>query len=51
MAMIAGYLNRKNDPPPGYKNIWEGYIKLVNMSQAYDLALNITPQKGRLVTP
>ena len=39
VAITAGYLNRKNDPPPGYEKIWEGYIRLVNMSQAYELAI------------
>ncbi len=33
LAMIAGYLNRKNNPTPGCKKIWESYIKLVAMSQ------------------
>ena len=40
MAITAGYMNRKNDPPPGYQKIWEGYIRLVNMSQAYELAIS-----------
>ncbi len=44
-AMLAGYLNRKNDPPPGYKKIWEGYIQLVAMSEAYELMLNMLTQK------
>ncbi len=39
VAITAGYLNRKNDPPPGYQKIWEGYIRLVNMSQGYELAM------------
>ena len=39
VAITAGYLNRNNDPPPGYQKIWEGYIRLVNMSQAYELAI------------
>ena len=45
MAMLAGYLNRKNDPPPGYKKIWEGYIKLVHMTEGYELALHILSNK------
>ncbi len=45
MAMNAGYMNRKNDPPPGYKKIWEGYIRLVNMSQAYELAYRMMIRK------
>ena len=39
MAIIAGYLNRKNDPPPGYKNIWEGYFRLIGMVEGYQLLL------------
>ena len=45
LAMIAGYLNRKNNPTPGCKKIWEGYIKLVAMSQIYDLVLHMLTQK------
>ena len=39
VAITAGYLNRNNDPPPDYQKIWGGYIRLVNMSQAYELAI------------
>ena len=47
MVMIAGYLNRKHNPPPGYKNIWEGCIRLVAMLKAYQLALHmLTQNKG-----
>ncbi len=45
MAMLAGYLNRKNDPPPGYKKIWEGYSMLTTMARTYDLALHMAAQK------
>ena len=40
MAITAGYMNRKNDPPPSYQKIWGGYIRLVTMSQAYELTNN-----------
>ena len=30
---------------PDTKKIWEGYIRLVAMSQAYDLALHVLTQK------
>ena len=40
MAITARYMNRKNDPPPGYQKIWEGYIRLVTMLQAYELAVS-----------
>ncbi|MXW47331.1 MAG: hypothetical protein F4239_06085 [Gammaproteobacteria bacterium] len=39
MAVIGGYLNRRGDPPPGYKIIWEGYTRLSISAQAYELLL------------
>ena len=33
-SKIACYMNRKNDLPLSYEIIWEGYIWLVNLSQA-----------------
>ena len=49
MAIIAGCTNRKNDLPPGYKKIWEGYVRLVNMSQAHELAYRrMTRKQGWL---
>ena len=40
MAITAGYLNRKKDPPPGYQKIWEGWINLAMMSKANELAIS-----------
>lgn len=28
VAKLGGYLGRKNDPPPGYQLMWQGYIQL-----------------------
>lgn len=28
VARIGGYLDRKNDPPPGHQLMWQGYTKL-----------------------
>ena len=28
MAILGGYMNRKNDPPPGVKIMWRGYSRL-----------------------
>ena len=39
MDVTVGYLNRKNNPPPSYQQIWDGYTRLVNMSQAYELVI------------
>ena len=36
MAMLGGYLNRKNDPWPGHEKIWEGYTRLAVAAQTYE---------------
>ena len=36
LARIGGYLNRKNDGPPGHQIIWEGYMRLVAIAQGYE---------------
>ena len=41
MAMLGGYLNRKNDGPPGHKIIWRGYSYLATTAQAYERLLRI----------
>lgn len=37
MAIMGGYLYRKNGPPAGPQKIWEGWTLLTHMSEAYDL--------------
>ena len=37
MAILGGYLYRKNAPPPGHQKIWEGWTRLTIMSDAYEL--------------
>lgn len=39
VAKLGGYLNRKNDPPPGHQIIWQGYIALCFMTMGAELAL------------
>jgi hypothetical protein len=34
---MAGYLDRKNDPPPGHQLMWQGYICLQLMCKGYEL--------------
>ena len=29
VARLGGYLNRRNDGPPGHQTVWEGYTRLV----------------------
>ncbi len=37
IAMIGGYLNRKNDLPPGHQILWHGYHKFQYMCQGFAL--------------
>ena len=37
LAILGGYLYRKNAPPPGHQKIWEGWTRLTIMSEAYEL--------------
>ena len=37
VAKIGGYLDRKNDPPPGHQLIWQGYAALQFMSLGFAL--------------
>ena len=41
MAILGGYLNRKNGGSPGHKKIWEGYIRLATTAQTYERLLRI----------
>ena len=36
VAIMAGYRNRKHDPPPGHQKIWQGYSYLAGYCQAYE---------------
>lgn len=38
VAKIGGYLDRKNDPPPGHQILWHGYAKLQTMSTGFALS-------------
>ncbi len=44
MAMLGGYLARKNDPPPGHKVIWTDYIELGTYGRAYELFKRLDPE-------
>lgn len=41
LARLGGYLNRKNDPPPGYRTIWRGFNKLFELCEGLKLAKNV----------
>jgi hypothetical protein len=34
---MGGYLGRKNDPEPGHQLMWEGYSKLLLMTEGFAL--------------
>src|SRR3954454_2648948 len=36
IACLGGYLNRKNDPPPGPTAVWRGWQRLASMSELYE---------------
>lgn len=38
IARMGGYLDRKNDGPPGWLSIWRGWKKLVIMTHGYIIA-------------
>jgi len=41
VAKIGGYLDRKNDPPPGHQIMWAGYAALQQMCLCFMLAEGI----------
>jgi len=36
IACLGGYLNRKNDPPPGPTVVWRGWQRLSSMAELYE---------------
>lgn len=45
VAILGGYLYRKNAPPPGHQKIWGGWTALTIMAEAYDLRAYFEPPK------
>lgn len=43
MAILAGYLYRRNARPPGYQKIREGWTCLTIMDDAYELRDHFEP--------
>ncbi len=35
VAIMGGYLSRKNDPPPGHQLMWRGYAHLQIMCEGF----------------
>ncbi len=46
MAILGGYLNRRNDLAPGPTVIWRGYTQLATMAQTYERLLKLDPSSG-----
>ena len=38
LARLGGHLNRKNDHPPGWQVLWEGWKELLPMVLGCDVA-------------
>ena len=49
VAIMAGYRNRKHDPPPGHQKIWQGY--LARYCQAYENLAEIKKSGRPLLSP
>ena len=41
VARLGGYLNRKNDGPPGHQLVWEGYARMSSGAQTLERAARI----------
>jgi len=39
IASLGGYLNRKNDPPPGHQVFWKGYPAFEYIKYGYMLRM------------
>ena len=39
IAMLGGYLNRKNDPPPGPLLMWKGMLRMNDFALAWEVFL------------
>ena len=47
MAILGGYLYRKNAPPPGHQKVWAGWPRLTIMAEAYELKDHFEPPLER----
>ncbi len=36
VARLGGYLNRRNDAPPGHQLVWEGYVRMTSGAQTME---------------
>ena len=48
LAILGGYLYRKNAPPPGHQTIWAGWTRLTIMAEAYELNDYFEPSQTTL---
>lgn len=39
VAMLGGYIQRGNAPPPGYQVMWHGFSLLQGMVMGYELQI------------
>ncbi|MDE0103170.1 MAG: hypothetical protein OXN89_12390 [Bryobacterales bacterium] len=43
MAILGGYIYRKNAAPPGHQKTWEGWTRVTIMAEAYELRDRFEP--------
>src|SRR5260370_18605942 len=43
IARFGGYLDLKNDPPPGWQTLWKGWIRIQMVLKAVYLARQFAP--------
>lgn len=47
IAQLGGYLNRKNDGPPGWLTLWRGFRRLYDLVEGYKLTQPCSSKKSR----
>ncbi len=45
VAMLVGFMGRKSDGDPGWKKIWEGWIRLQDMCKGVDLGRKLAARR------
>lgn len=46
VAMLVGFMGRKSDGSPGWKKIWEGWLRLQDMCKGVELGKKLATWKG-----
>jgi hypothetical protein len=46
LAKQGGWLGRKHDPPPGWRALWKGWLRLAPMAQILSLSKEVNCVQG-----